>query len=63
MRNARADWIGWYVAEPLFLYRMHDDNMSGIGRGVLAVDDDCDRKDRLLSGYWRIAESDDILPD
>ncbi len=63
MRIARAGWIGRYVAEPLFFYRMHDGNMSGIGRSVLAEDDDSGRKDRLLSGYWRIAESDEVLPD
>ncbi len=63
MRIARAGWIGRYVAEPLFFYRMHDANMSGIGRSVLAEDDETGRKDRLLSGYWRIAESDEISPD
>ena len=63
MRIARAGWIGRYVAEPLFFYRMHDANMSGIGRSVLAEDDDSGRKDRLLSGYWRVAESDEVLPD
>ena len=57
MRIARAGWIGRYVPEPLFFYRMHDGNMSGIGRSVLAEDDDSGRKDRLLSGYWRIAET------
>ncbi len=42
---------------------MHDGNMSGIGRSVLAEDDDSGRKDRLLSGYWRVAESDEVVPD
>ncbi len=63
MRIARAGWIGRYVAEPLFFYRMHDANMSGIGRSVLAEDDDSGRKDRLLSGYWCVAESDEVLSD
>ncbi len=62
-RIARAGWTGRYIAEPLFFYRMHDANMSGIGRSVLAEDDDSGRKDRLLSGYWRIAESDEISAD
>ena len=62
MRIARAGWIGRYVAEPLFFYRMHDTNMSGIGRSVLAEDDNSGRKDRLLSGYWRVAKSDEVVP-
>lgn len=61
-RIARAGWTGRYVAEPLFFYRMHDRNMSGIGRSVLAEDDDSGRKDRLLAGYWRVAETDGTLP-
>ena len=56
-------WAGHYVPEPLFFYRMHDANMSGIGRSVLAEDDRTGRKDRLLSGYWRVAESGEIAPD
>ena len=63
MRIARAGWIGRYIPEPLFFYRMHDANMSGIGRSVLAEDDDSGRKDRLLSGYWRIAETNEAAPD
>jgi glycosyltransferase involved in cell wall biosynthesis len=62
-RIAAAGWTGRYVAEPLFFYRMHDANMSGIGRSVLAEDDCTGRKDRLLSGYWAIAGSDEIAPD
>ena len=62
MRIARSGWIGRYVAEPLFFYRMHDTNMSGIGRSVLDEDDKSGRKDRLLSGYWRVAKSDEVVP-
>lgn len=62
-RIADAGWTGQYVSEPLFFYRMHDGNMSGIGRSVLAEDDDTGRKDRLLSGYWRVAEINEVLPD
>jgi glycosyltransferase involved in cell wall biosynthesis len=62
MRIARSGWIGRYVAEPLFFYRMHDTNMSGIGRCVLAEDDQSGRKDRLLLGYWRVAKSDEVVP-
>ena len=57
MRIARVGWIGRYVPEPLFFYRMHNRNMSGIGRSVLAEEDNSGRKDRLLSGYWRVAET------
>lgn len=55
-RIARTGWIGRHVAEPLFYYRMHDRNISGIGRCVLAENREDGRKERLLSGYWRIAD-------
>ena len=61
-RIARAGWIGRYVDEPLFCYRMHDSNLSGIGRSVLAEEDDSGRKDRLLSGYWPVAKSEEVVP-
>ena len=40
---------------------MHDSNISGIGQSGRAEDDDSGRNVRLLSGYWRIAETDQIL--
>jgi len=45
-------WHGEHLAEPLFYYRMHDANMSGIGRRVAAELDGGTRGERLLSGYW-----------
>ena len=45
-------WHGHYLAEPLFLYRMHDDNMSGIGKRVMDEVDEGKRGERILSGYW-----------
>lgn len=45
-------WDGNHLAEPLFDYRMHDSNMSGIGRRVTAEIDDGKRGERILSGYW-----------
>ena len=53
-RIAESGWVGHYIPEPLFNYRMHQSNMSGIGRAVLTEGDSDGRKDRLLSGYWRI---------
>ncbi|MFU8878331.1 MAG: glycosyltransferase family A protein [Wenzhouxiangellaceae bacterium] len=46
-------WIGHYINEPLFYYRMHDANMSGIGERVLAESDSGARGERILSGYWQ----------
>jgi len=63
MRIERAGWNDQYVPEPLFFYRLHDGDMSGIRQGAHAVDDDSGRKVRLLSGYWIIAETDQNLVD
>lgn len=54
---AENGWVGHYMPEPLFNYRMHQGNMSGIGQAVLSEGDTDPRRDRLLSGYWRIAGS------
>lgn len=48
-------WAGEHLAEPLFHYRMHDSNMSGIGRKVLAEAEKGSRGERLLSGYWELS--------
>ena len=48
-------WAGEHLAEPLFHYRMHDGNMSGIGRKVLAEADKGSKGERLLSGYWELS--------
>lgn len=57
MRIAEAGWEGHYIPEPLFHYRMHQNNISGIGKSVLSEDGGDARKERLLSGYWRTAET------
>lgn len=44
-------WEGKHISKPLFYYRMHDRNISEIGRKVL-VDEQSDVKDRILYGYW-----------
>jgi hypothetical protein len=43
---------GTYISEPLFYYRMHDHNTSGIGKRVLA-DVSKGVRNPLLSGYWQ----------
>lgn len=48
-------WTGHYVNEPLFYYRMHGENMSGIGERVTAEVDRGSRGERILSGYWQIS--------
>jgi len=48
-------WIGHYINEPLFYYRMHGENMSGIGERVTAEADNGSRGERILSGYWQIS--------
>ena len=55
-------WVGHYIPEPLFNYRMHQDNISGIGQVVLNEDNGDARKERLLSGYWRTADSNELGP-
>lgn len=46
-------WVGHYLNEPLFYYRMHGENMSGIGKRVMAEADSGSRGERILSGYWQ----------
>lgn len=48
-------WTGYHIAEPLFSYRMHANNMSGIGERVIAEAEKGGRGDRILSGYWETA--------
>lgn len=45
-------WSGNHIPEPLFSYRMHDENLSGIGSRVLEEIDSGHRGERILSGYW-----------
>ena len=48
-------WTGHHIAEPLFNYRMHSNNMSGIGQRVIAEAEKGGGGDRILSGYWEVA--------
>jgi len=51
-------WSGRHIPEPLFSYRMHDDNLSGIGLRVLEEIDSGHRGERILSGYWPTQQAD-----
>lgn len=48
-------WTGYHIAEPLFYYRMHTNNLSGIGPRIIAEAEKGERGERILSGYWDIA--------
>lgn len=52
LRMVKQGWTGLHVPEPLFRYRMHDRNLSGIGARVLAETESGARGERILSGYW-----------
>ncbi|OGS54240.1 MAG: hypothetical protein A3J40_00345 [Erythrobacter sp. RIFCSPHIGHO2_12_FULL_63_10] len=45
-------WTGRHIPEPLFSYRMHDGNLSGIGKRVIAEVERGEGGERILSGYW-----------
>lgn len=45
-------WNGRHLAEPLFCYRMHQDNLSGIGKRVIDEVERGEGGERILSGYW-----------
>jgi glycosyltransferase involved in cell wall biosynthesis len=45
-------WSGKHLAEPLFCYRMHDKNLSGIGKRVIDEVERGEGGERILSGYW-----------
>lgn len=48
-------WTGHYLPEPLFFYRMHNRNMSGIGERVMSEAESGTRGERILSGYWQVS--------
>lgn len=52
MKIVEQGWNGHHVAEPLFSYRMHDSNLSGIGKRVTAEVESGIGGERILSGYW-----------
>jgi glycosyltransferase involved in cell wall biosynthesis len=45
-------WMGKHLAEPLFCYRMHENNISGIGKRVISEVESGIGGERILSGYW-----------
>ena len=47
-----SGYKGMHIAEPLFYYRMHDSNHSGIGKKVIAARDGLGNKPAMLDGYW-----------
>lgn len=49
---AMAGWTGCYIPKPLFSYRMHDRNLSGIGRHILGNQSPIS-ENVILSGYWK----------
>jgi len=51
-RIVEKGWRGHHIPEPLFCYRMHDANMSGIGKKVMAEVGEGKRGHVILSGYW-----------
>lgn len=55
-RIVAGGWAGLHLAEPLFYYRMHDANMSGIGQKVLSEAESGTRGARILSGYWQLSK-------
>ncbi len=52
LRMVANGWIGVHLPQPLFHYRMHDGNLSGIGKRVLKEVEAGSRGERILSGYW-----------
>lgn len=48
-------WTGYHIAEPLFFYRMHEHNLSGIGQRIMAETQNGEHSERILSGYWQVA--------
>lgn len=53
LRLVRGGAIGFHIPEPMFSYRLHDSNLSGIGRRLLRPEG-IDHSDRLLSGLWPV---------
>ncbi|MGD8326136.1 MAG: glycosyltransferase family A protein [Sphingomonadales bacterium] len=45
-------WWGQHIAEPMFCYRMHGNNLSGIGQRVIGEIQSGQGGERILSGYW-----------
>jgi len=48
-------WKGLHLPEPLFYYRMHSGNVSGIGDRILSEVENGRKSEHMLSGYWPTA--------
>jgi len=55
-RIVNNGWTGYHIAEPLFYYRMHSNNLSGIGKRIISEGEKGEYGERILSGYWGIAK-------
>ena len=55
-RIVRNGWTGYHIAEPLFYYRMHSNNLSGIGKRIISEAKKGEYGERILSGYWGVAK-------
>lgn len=60
MRLINQGWKGTYISEPLFFYRMHANNLSGIGKRVLSEIKKTHYEEKILSGYWSCQTSEKI---
>ncbi len=54
-RVVNNGWTGYHIAEPLFYYRMHSNNLSGIGKRIISEAEKGGYGERILSGYWGTA--------
>lgn len=52
LKMAAAEYMGVYLPLPLFSYRMHDRNLSGIGIKILQELRNNNKSSKILSGYW-----------
>ncbi len=55
-RVVNNGWTGYHIAEPLFSYRMHSNNLSGIGKRIISEAEKGEYGERILSGYWGTAK-------
>ncbi|MFB3077018.1 MAG: hypothetical protein ACE1Y4_03335, partial [Lysobacterales bacterium] len=55
-RVVNNGWTGYHIAEPLFYYRMHLNNLSGIGKRIISEAEKGEYGERILSGYWGTAK-------
>lgn len=53
---AQAGFAGRYLPDPLFCYRMHERNASGIGARILRELRERRQESFILSGLWPVAE-------